>query len=183
MEKSFTEYLRSQKKIPKLIVIFIVLFLVYNFIRCVTSNYVFDAAVNEQNGVVSILTRDYEIETYDKHGNLIYSTKLINSTGGYAFLEYVDGQLQIKALRTNKLYVLDEHGEIVQQDVYDPKEPGKAWDSWQRDSLSYSFTTDGIIYRYNKPDYWRYLLYQRNFSFEIIDVESQKAVTIWTLSD
>ncbi len=169
----------NKKHIVLIAIIIVVVFLAGNFIGQVTSDNIVDADVNLISGEISFLTLQYEIYTYDRFGNFLYKTELINSGGGYASLEYIAGNLHVKNYRTPDLYVLNEKGEVVLHSTY--TEYKKEWQGWMRTSLAYVYTTDTTIYQYHIPNYWKYICGERNFSIEITDVETQTSKTIWKL--
>ena len=173
------KFIKNKKYIVLLATIILAVFFLGNFRGWVTSDHIIDADVNLCNGNLSFLTREYEIHTYDRFGNFLYKTELINSGGGYASLEYIEGKLHVKNYRTPDLYVLDEKGEVVLHSTY--TEYKKEWQGWTRTPLAYVFTTDTTIYQYHIPNYWKYIYGERNFSIEITDVETQTSVTIWQL--
>ena len=162
----------------KIAMILIVVYLLLNAIRCITSNSIADAAVNEECGTVSFfITPDNELKSYDVHGTLLYSKKF--DFFGSADLEYHNGQLHVYELRTDTVYVLNERGEIVDQSTYDGQM--NTWMNWESDSWGYSFTTDTHVYRYRHPNFGRWLIFQRTVDFEITDVESEETILIWEL--
>ena len=108
--------------LKKIIVIAIVAFILFSIFRYCVKNSIIDAAVNEQTGAITILNRDYELKTYDRFGNLIYDIELLNTSGGYAHLDYEEGLLIVHVLRTEEVRNYDENGNLIDQqnDSEDP---------------------------------------------------------------
>lgn len=165
----------------KVAILLLTLYLLFNFIRYITADYILNAVVNEENGNVSFLTHDCELRTYDAQGNLLYSKRL--DLDGTALLKYYDGRLYVYELRTEIFYSLDDQGEIDDQFAHEYSEEMKSWLDWESDSWGYYLSTDTYVYLYRKPNFWRFLIFQRTVDFEITDVESKETIILWDLAN
>ena len=163
-------------------IFFVVIFLhiAISFVHHITKNFIFDAAVNNESGMITFLTLDYELKTYDQSGNLLYETKLTETDGGYAFLDYQGGKLFVQILRTDELWIYDESGELISKQE-NTKSIERAWEDWNRDSGSYCYETDTHIYCYTYPKYWRYLFSggRDEIMIRITEKKTQKDIVLW----
>ena len=162
----------------KTVIIVLVVLICISIARYCVKNTVIDAAVNEQTGAITFLNRDYELKTYDRFGNLIYDIELLNTSEGYAHLDYEEGLLIVHVLRTEEVRNYDENGNLIDQQN-DSEDPPYAWDTWERDSKSFFFETDTHIYRYTYPSLWRGLLFNDEVVVKIIDNETEEEIVLW----
>lgn len=171
----------EKKTIRKIIFIVILLYLLLSFVRHITRDSLFSAAVNPENGTVTFLTTfDYELKTYDQSGNLIYETTLTENAGGYAYLDYQENKLLVYVLRTDELHCYDESGNMISRQT-DIKSIGRAWNHWERDSKSYYYETDTHIYRYTYPRYWTFLFSggKGEVTFLITEKDTNNDIVVW----
>lgn len=176
--------MKISKKICILIVGLIAMFfLLQSFMFC-ASGRIIDAAVNEENGNVSILTDTWYIKTYSVAGTLLYEKKLEHNAGGYAHLDYVDGVLCVKMLRTDVMVIMNEKGEAIQTQKYFLTEEDQYWnEGWEKEGSKYVYQTDTHKYTYHAQNFWRVAFGKQARTFEIVHLESQKTITIWSMAN
>ena len=145
------------------------------------SNYIWDATVNVENGNISILKNDFFIDTYSSDGTLIYSTELKYNSGGYAYLDYVDGLLYVKILRHDIVIVLDDNGNIIKKEPYYMTQTDKCWnENWKKKSTRYFFENDSTIYCYDAQNFINVAFLKKEKTLEIIKESNENKVIIWS---
>ena len=177
----------QKRRLVKILLFVALAWFLLIFIRWITSNDIHDSAVDAQDGNVAILNNDYELKTYDVSGQLLSTIDidLYDNSGGYAFLEYVDGKLYVTMLRTDVAYVVEADNKMVlTEDVPFDAAGLYAWDNgWDSNGQGKTYTTAKTVYKYNYPSFWRYLFGDWEISFEVTDAQTQKTVVIWSFDE
>ena len=173
--------MRKKKKIGILAIGLIAMFFIARLFMFCASGHVLDATVNEANGNVSILTEAWYIKTYSPDGKLLYAKELEQNAGGYAHLDYADGVLCVKMLRTDIMVMINDDGEIIQTKTYFLNEEDQYWnEGWEEEGTEYVYQTSTHRYTYHAQNFWRVAFGKQLRTFEIVNLDSQESITIWT---
>ena len=174
--------LKNKKIIRNAVVLMLIIcavLLAISFIRWITSRYILDATIDETNGNIAVLNRDYKIKVYNIDGEIVFEMELADNDGGYATLEYVNGLLNIQMVRTNVLYVVDTEGQLIKKGTYAQENENYEWDDgWKRENDAYRYQMGAVIYQYSYPTYFSSLFSPKEVTLEIINQDTGNLVLL-----
>ena len=175
---------KSDEKTKKLLLFVLAISVALIMMMFAATDHISDAAVNIENGNVSVFRSGGFVDTYDSDGKLLYSKKVEYNSGGAAYLDYIDGDLHIKMLRNDIVVIWDENGEMIKKEAYFLTEADGEWnDGWSKQSTAYTLKNGSVTYRYDNQNFFKIVFARKVRCFEIYNSDSDEKITVWSSAE
>jgi len=148
-----------------------------------SSNYIYSAAVNENDGGFSFVLKTSQLEVHmcDKSGTefktLCFDDEI--TEGGTAVIWFDGCNYKVYFYRPHLCLTINNEGEIISEQEMDQNDVPECWEGWEKGQNSYTYEFESIIYCYNEESYFAKRFGGKERTFEITDSDGYLKI-IWT---